>query len=127
MEAGDDDEKRLLELAGNRQRFGYRRLAALLRREGRLINHKRVYRMYRALGLAMRKRRRRHARREEAGCAVSPLQRVNQRWAMDFVSDRLAYGRTFRVLTIIDEYTRECLAMEADTSLPGLRVIRVLE
>ena len=123
----DDDKQRLEELARERQRFGYRRLTALLRREGRNINHKRVYRMYRELGLAIRKRTRRHSGQRLAGATHSSLDRCNQRWAMDFVSDTLARGRTFRVLTIIDEFTRECLAVEADTSLPGLRVIRVLE
>ena len=123
----DDDRERLKELARERQRFGYRRLTVLLRREGRHINHKRVYRMYRELGLAMRRRKRRHSGQRLAAASKAPLERANQRWAMDFVSDTLSQGRTFRVLTIIDEYTRECLAVEADTSLPGLSVIRVLE
>jgi putative transposase len=123
----DDDKHRLEELARERQRFGYRRLTALFHREGRKINHKRVYRMYRELGLVMRKRKRRHSGQRLAAATNTSLARANQRWAMDFVSDTLAHGRTFRVLTIIDEFTRECLAVEADTSLPGLRVIRVLE
>jgi putative transposase len=127
-QADDDDKQRLQELARERQRFGYRRLTALLRREGRSINHKRVYRLYRELGLAMRKRKRRYSgQRLAAAVEMTTIGRANQRWAMDFVSDTLAHGRTFRVLTIIDEYTRECLAVEADTSLPGLRVIRVLQ
>jgi putative transposase len=125
--ADDEDKQRLQQLARERQRFGYRRLTALLRREGRNINHKRVYRMYRELGLAMRRRKRKHSGQRLAAAATTRLERANQRWAMDFVSDTLAYGRTFRVLTIIDEYTRECLAVEADTSLPGLRVIRALQ
>lgn len=83
--------------------------------------------MYRELGLAMRRRKRRHSGQRLAAAATTRLERANQRWAMDFVSDTLAHGRTFRVLTIIDEYTRECLAVEADTSLPGLRVVRVLQ
>ena len=73
--------------------------------------------MYRDLGLAMRRRKRRHSGQRLAAATTVRLERVNQRWAMDFVSDTLAYGRTFRVLTILDEYTRECLALEADTSL----------
>lgn len=125
--ADDDAKQRLQELARERQRFGYRRLTVLLRREGRNINHKRVYRMYRDLGLAMRTRKRRHSAQRLANTTQVPLERANQRWAMDFVSDTLAHGRPFRVLTIIDEYTRECLRIEADTSLPGMRVIRVLE
>jgi putative transposase len=125
--ADHEDQQRLQALARERQRFGYRRLTALLRREGRNINHKRVYRMYRELGLAMRRRKRRHSGQRLAAATTARLERANQRWAMDFVSDTLAHGRTFRVLTIIDEYTRECLAVEADTSLPGLRVVRVLQ
>ena len=125
--ADGDIAQRLSELARERQRFGYRRLTALLRREGRKLNHKRVYRLYRDLGLAMRRRKRRHSGQRLAAAAKTPLQRANQRWAMDFVADTLAHGRTFRVLTILDEHTRECLAVETDTSLPGLRVIRVLE
>jgi putative transposase len=123
----DGIAQRLTELARERQRFGYRRLTALLRREGQQLNHKRIYRLYRDLGLAMRRRKRRHSGQRLAATTKTPLQRANQRWAMDFVADTLAHGRTFRVLTIIDEHTRECLAVETDTSLPGLRVIRVLE
>jgi putative transposase len=125
--ADDGIARRLTELARKRQRFGYRRLTALLRREGVRINHKRIYRLYRELGLAMRRRKRRHSGQRLAAATNTPLHRANQRWAMDFVADTLAHGRTFRVLTIIDEHTRECLAVETDTSLPGLRVIRVLE
>jgi putative transposase len=119
--------QRLTELARERQRFGYRRLTALFRREGQKVNHKRIYRLYRDLGLAMRRRKRRHSGQRLAAATKLPLKAANQRWAMDFVADTLAHGRTFRVLTIIDEYTRECLAIETDTSLPGRRVIRVLE
>lgn len=119
---------RLQELARQRQRFGYRRLTALLQREGCQVNHKKVYRIYRDSGLAMRRKRRRHsARRHAAAVETQPLCRENQRWAMDFVSDTLANGRTFRVLTIVDEYTRRCPAVEVDTSLPGIRVVRTLE
>jgi len=75
----------------------------------------------------MRRRKRRHSGQRLAAETKANLHRVNQRWAMDFVADTLAHGRTFRVLTIVDEYTRECLAIETDTSLPVLRVIRVLE
>lgn len=75
----------------------------------------------------MRKRKRRHSGERVAPTTKACLRRADQRWAMDFVADTLAQGRTFRVLTVIDEYTRECLAIETDTSLPGLRVIGVLE
>jgi putative transposase len=125
--ADDCLARRLTELARERQRFGYRRLTALLRREGRPVNHKKVYRLYRELGLAMRRRKLRHSGQRPAAATKTDLHRANQRWAMDFVADTLAHGRTFRVLTIIDEHTRECLVLETDTSLPGLRVIRVLE
>jgi putative transposase len=117
---------RLCSLAAERRRFGYRRLWLLLRREGFAVNHKRVYRLYREEGLTVRRRRRRRA----AGAArVGPTMpgRPNQRWSMDFVSDALSNGRRIRVLTVIDDFTRECLATEVDTSLPGLRVKRVLE
>jgi putative transposase len=129
-EARDGDAllARLLELARKRQRFGYRRLTALMQREGWAVNHKKIYRLYREHGLAMRRKKRRHnAWRTEPRPQQPALTKASQRWAMDFVSDTLASGRTFRALTIIDEYTRECPAIEVDTSLPGLRVIRVLE
>jgi putative transposase len=118
----------LEELANQRQRFGYRRLTALLRRSGMAVNHKHVYRLYRDAHLAMRRKRRRYSPTRLAPAAeVKTLNQPNQRWAMDFVSDSLATGRKFRTLTIVDEYTRECPALEVDTSLPGQRVIRVLE
>jgi putative transposase len=128
--AGSDDEalrQRLCELVLNRQRFGYRRLTALLRREGQQVNHKRIYRLYREEKLALRRLRRQHSARRLAAAEKNLAERPNQRWALDFVSDTLASGQTFRVLTVSDEYTREALAIEVDTSLPALRVVRVLE
>jgi putative transposase len=114
-------------------RFGYRRLWAMLRREknadGRrrwVVNHKRVHRIYREEGLAMR---RKEAKRLRA-IARTPLERptrANQVWTMDFTKDRLAGGRSFRTLNLMDGYTREALWIEVDTSLPGPRVVRVLE
>jgi putative transposase len=117
---------RLRALAVRRPRFGYRRLHVLLRREGFLVNHKRVYRLYRAESLAVR---RKHRRRITAGIrtVLPPASRINQRWSMDFVADALATGRRFRTLNIVDDFTRECPAIEVDTSLPGLRVTRVLD
>ena len=118
--------KRPRTLAAERRRFGYRRLWVLLRREGFGVNHKRVYRLYREEGLSVRRRK----RKRMAGIARVPTmepERPNQRWSMDFVSDALASGRRIRVLTVIDDFTRESLAMEVDTSLPGLRVTRVLD
>ena len=123
----DTLRQRLGEVARQRQRFGYRRLTALLRREGRSVNHKRVYRVYRELGLAMRSKRRRRISRAALPGKTEQAARPNQHWAMDFVSDTLATGQSFRALTLVDKYTRECLAIEVDTSLPGLRVVRVLE
>jgi putative transposase len=119
---------RLCELARQRQRFGYRRLTVLLQREGWTVNHKRIYRLYCEQGLALRRKRRGHRMRQlNAAMEKNMLTKRNQRWAMDFVSDTLANGRPFRSLTIVDEYTRECPAIEVDTSLPGLRVVRVLQ
>ena len=118
--------QRLCTLAAERRRFGYRRLWVLLRREGFEVNHKRVYRLYREEGLAVRRRK----RKRMAGVARVPMpapQHRNERWSMDFVSDALGNGRRIRVLTVIDDFTRECLATEVDTSLPGLRVARVLD
>ena len=129
LASGGDEalRQRLGELARKRQRFGYRRLTALLHREGQAVNHKRIYRVYREEKLALRRLRRRHSARRLTAAEKNLAERVSQRWALDFVSDTLATGQTFRVLTVIDEYTRESLAIEGDTSLPALRVIRVLE
>jgi putative transposase len=123
----DTVTRRLCELAHKRQRFGYRRLTALLQREGFVVNHKHVYRLYRERGLAMRRKKRRHSASRTVTPTECRAEKQNQRWAMDFVSDTLSTGRPFRVLTIVDECTRESPAVEADTSLPGARVIRVLE
>ena len=115
---------RLKELASKRMRFGYRRLTAMLLREGMLANHKRVYRLYREEGLAMRMRR----RIRWSGAAVKPAaSQPNERRSMDFVSDCVSGGKVIRMLTIVDDCTRECPAIEVDTSLGGLRVRRVLE
>jgi len=125
---GDDAalRRRLLALAGERPRFGYRRLHALLRREGVVVNHKRIERLYRADGLAVRRRGRKRTARADRG-RPAPPNRPNEQWALDFLSDALASGRRVRVLAVIDPYTREALALEVDTSLPGERVGRVLE
>jgi len=117
---------RLKELAAKRMRFGYRRLTAMLVREGVPINHKRVYRLYREEGLAMRIRQRRRIRWN--GVLVKPAaSQPNERWSMDFVSDCVSSGKVIRMLTIVDDCTRECPAIEVDTSLGGLRVRRVLD
>lgn len=118
--------RRLLTLAGERPRFGYRRLHALLRREGVVVNHKRIERLYREDGLAVRRRGRKRVARAGRG-RPSPPMRPNQQWALDFLSDALASGRRIRVLAVIDACTRESLAIEVDTGLSGERVARVLE
>lgn len=117
---------RLRTLAGERRRFGYRRLTVLLRREGPAVNHKRVYRLYREEGLTVRRRKRQRIGAVERQPLTIPT-RPNERWSMDFVSDALTDGRRFRSLNIVDDYNRECLAAEVDTSIPGARVVRVLE
>ena len=120
---------RLRELASERRRYGYRRLAVLLRREGFVVNHKKVYRLYRDEGLAVRRVRRRKRKKLAGAERVIPSlpESRNQCWSMDFVQDSLADGRRIRVLTLVDNYSRECLALEVGTSLPGARVVRVLE
>jgi len=115
---------RLRELAAARPRFGYRRLTVLVRREQGAVNHKRVYRLYRLEGLAVRRRGRKRVAR--ASRAMPAASQPGQQWAMDFMQDSLASGRPFRTLNIVDLTTRECLAIEVDTSLPGARVVRVL-
>jgi len=118
---------RLRALAQERRRFGYRRLTVLLRREGWPVNHKRVLRLYGQEGLAVRRRKRKRIGALERRQPFATPIRPNERWSMDFVSDALTDGRKFRSLNIVDDYNRECLATEVDTSLPGARVIRVLE
>jgi putative transposase len=116
----------LKELAAKRMRFGYRRLTVMLAREGILVNHKRVYRLYREEGLAMRIRQRRRIR--WTGGGTSPVAtRPNQRWSIDFVSDCVSTGKVIRMWTVVDDCTRECPAIEVDTSVGGLRVRRVLD
>jgi putative transposase len=117
---------RLRELAAIRRRFGYRRLHVLLRREGIIMNHKKLRRLYREERLQVRRR----GGRKRALGTRAPLtipQGPNQRWSLDFLSDAFADGRRFRILAVVDDFTRECLALVADTSLPGLRVVRELE
>ena len=118
--------ERLRALAAQRRRFGYRRLGWMLEREGTKVNLKKVYRLYREEGLAVKRRRgRRRAIGTRAPLAVP--QAINQRWSLDFVSDQLVNGRRFRILVVIDDFNSECLAAVPDTSLPGVRVIRELE
>lgn len=117
---------RIEEIAAVKRRYGYRRVHVRLRREGWAVNHKRVYRLYREAGLAVRRRK-----RKRIGPFVrKPLPKptaANISWSMDFVADGLIGGRRLRCLTIVDDCTRECLAIEVDTSITGLRVRGVLD
>ena len=115
----------LLKLARQKPRYGYRRLHALLSRRGHVVNVTRVYRLYLEEGLSVRRKKRKRLVRDRA--AEARLVRANQEWAMDFIVDGLATGRMVRILSVVDAYTRECLALEADTSLGSGRVTRVLD
>lgn len=118
--------ERLRQLAGQRPRWGYRRLHVLLKRELGVVNHKRVYRLYREERLALRRRKRKRVALPPRGVAEQSWKR-GEAWTMDFMQDVLVDGRRFRTLNVLDRVTRECLALEVDTSLPGQRVIRVLD
>ena len=124
----DDAElrERLKALAQEHKRWGYRLLTGTLRLEGFTVNHKRVYRLYTEEKLVLRPKHRKRLKSEKRGPLQAPT-RPNQSWTMDFVSDALSDGRPFRTLNIIDTYTRQCLHIEADTSLGGQRVVRALE
>jgi putative transposase len=124
----DDDgqlRQELIELARQKPRFGYRRLGALLERRGHRVNHKRLYRLYREEHLAVRRLKRKHVVRPAA--PVAHLSKANQEWSMDFVADGLATGRALRIYTLVDSFTRECLALEVDSCLSSCRVTRVLD
>jgi putative transposase len=118
---------RLLELAARYPRYGYELLYLKLRREGFAVNHKRVLRLYREERLVLRPR----SKRKRVAAAPRPArvfpQAPNERWSMDFMSDTLESGRVFRALNVLDDFSRECLAIEVDLSLPGERVVRVLD
>jgi putative transposase len=117
---------RLRELAHVRRRFGYRRLLVLLRREGFTVNHKRLFRVYREERLMVRRR----GGRKRALGTRAPMtipQHPNDRWSLDFVADQFIDGRRLRILIVVDDCTRECLALIADTSISGMRVARELD
>lgn len=121
-----DLRERMRMLAHERRRFGYRRLHVLLKREGHIVNHKKLFRLYSEEKLTVRKR----GGRKRAIGTRAPMMiptKSNDRWSLDFVSDQCTDGRRFRVLTIVDDCTRECLGLVADTSLSGLRVARELD
>jgi putative transposase len=117
---------RLRALAQERRRFGYRRLHVLLRREGHVANRKRVYRLYCEERLTVR---RRSGRKRALGlrAPLAPAEAPNRRWSLDFVHDQMTDGRRFRILAVVDDCTRECLALVADTSISGARVARELD
>ena len=117
--------QRLKELADQRRRFGCRRLYVLLRREGYEVNHKRIERLYREEGLGLKRRKRK--RISHMRLVLPEATKPGQQWSMDFISDALFNGRRIRALAVIEQYTREILAIEVDHSLPGRRVVRVLE
>jgi putative transposase len=125
--SGDEElRKRLRELASQRRRFGYRRLGLMLKRQGIKLNRKKLYRLYKEERLTVRKRGgRKRALGTRAPMAVP--QGRNLRWSLDFVADTLVSGRRFRILTLVDDFTRECLGLVVDTSLTGLRVARELD
>jgi len=116
---------RLVELAREKPRFGYRRLHVLLRRSGERLNHKKLYRVYREAGLMIRRKKRKHCVR--VGQPLRAWTAANQEWALDFAHDAVECGRAIRVLSVVDAYTRECLALEVDTSFASRRVTRVLD
>jgi putative transposase len=123
---GPELRERLRRLAVECPRYGYRMMTDRLRWEGTRVNHKRVYRVYREEGLQLPKRRRKRLRSVRRQ-PLMKAQAVNVRWSMDFMSDALADGRRFRVFNVLDDFSRECLAIEAGTSLPGSVVTRVLD
>jgi putative transposase len=124
--ADSELRERLRALAHARRRFGYRRLHVLLRREGFMVNHKRLFRIYREEHLMVR---RRGGRKRALGTRAPMLvpQWPNDRWSLDFVADQFIDGRRLRILVVVDDCTRECLALIADTSISGIRVARELD
>lgn len=117
---------RLKDIAASRPRFGYKRLHILLRREGWHVNHKRVYRLYVKLGLQVRTKKR-AKRISQPRVPLDVPKKINERWSMDFMSDRLEDGRRFRILNIVDLFSRESLSILADFSFPSQKVISWLE
>jgi putative transposase len=117
--------RELVELARQKPRYGYRRLGVLLARGGKRVNHKCIYRLYREENLAVRRLKRKRVQRTAQPAPT--LTQINQEWSMDFVTDTLSTGRSFRALPVVDSWTRECVALEAGTCLTSQRVSRVLE
>lgn len=117
---------RLKDLAAVRPRFGYKRLCVLLRREGWQVNHKRIHRLYKCLGLQVRTKKR-TKRAAQTRIPLPEAWKANQRWSMDFMSDRLDNGKWFRILTVIDQFSRECLLLGADICIGSQKLVSWLE
>jgi putative transposase len=117
---------RIVELAHERRRFGYRRIHDLLAREGHAVNHKRVWRLYRQNNLAVRKRRKVKRTRSDR-MPLLQARAVNQVWSLDFVMDSLASGRRIKCLTVVDDFSRECVDIAVDHGIGGEYVTRLLE
>lgn len=127
----DDEDaltRRIVELAATYGRYGYRRVAELLRRDGWRVNHKRVARIWRAEGLKVPHRQRKRGRiwLNDGSCVRHRAEHVNHVWSYDFVHDRTRDGRPLRFLTVVDEYSRECLVLEVSRSLKALDVLECL-
>ena len=122
----EHEKAKIKEIALERPRFGYRRIHIILKKRGLKINHKKLFRLYKEMGLKVR---RRGTRRRAVGTRITRIKAsgINEVWGLDFMADRLADGRKIRLLNIVDEYTRESLKIVVDTSLSGLRVVRELE
>jgi putative transposase len=118
--------KKLREMAARHKKYGAWKMHRILKREGFKVNHKRIERLYRIEGLSLRIRRRKKFK-SVSRIELPIVTKANERWSMDFIHDKLWAGRKFRSLSIVDTFTRECLALEVDTSLGGERVKRVLE
>jgi putative transposase len=117
--------QKLVELARQKPRYGYRRLGVLLERQGEVVNHKRLWRVYQEAGLGVCRRERKQLERGKVGMPL--LMRPNQEWSIDFISDALANGRAIRALTVIDGFTKESPVIEVDSSLSAPRITRVLD
>ena len=125
----EDDPRlreRLRELAQRKMRWGYRMLHGALRLEGFVLNHKRVYRLYKEEKLDLRPKHRKRLKSQSRG-PLALATAINDRWSLDFTSDKLCDGRSFRTLNVLDVFTRRCLSIETDTSLSSERVVRVLQ
>ena len=124
----DDSELRqeVREIAFKSKRFGYRRIHAKIKKKGRLVNHKKIYRIYSEEALKLRRKTGKKIS-EFRGAPAAVPEKPNERWSLDFVSDTLWSGRRFRTLNVIDDCTRECVGIEVDFGLPGMRVTRALD